>query len=126
MPTGWLDKHKAAAAALAVVVSTVLGAALTNFAYVKGAAFVNAAKAMIEQLTLLGTKALTAAGVMAGAEGTMVTDAEATAVKVDGAMLASGIGAALVALGTAAFLLRDHWQAVMNAMGNAVKLPLTT
>ena len=117
----WLEKHKAAAAALAVVISGVLGGAVANFAYVKAAAFVGGVQNMVTAMSGLATKILTTAGVMGTAETEMVAGAEATATAVDGAMLASGIGAALVALGVAAFLLKDHWQAVMNAMGNAVK-----
>jgi TP901 family phage tail tape measure protein len=118
---GWLDKHKAAAAALAVTIGAVLGGAVANFAYTKAVVFTTAIKGMVTQLGLLATKMLTTVGIMGGAETEMVAGAEETATAVDGAMLATGVGAALVALGVAAYLLESHWKTVMSAMASAAR-----
>lgn len=100
---GWFEKHRTAAAALAAVVSGVLGAAVGAFVAGKG-----------YQL-LMWTKSV--GGALAG----MAVTTEETATAVDGALLSTGIGAALVGLGAAAVALQGHWGSIWDAIKQATQ-----
>lgn len=115
----WLKHHEAAAKALAVVITTVLGAAIGAFVAQKVAGFISGVQAMLVKLGLLGPATSTAAGEMAVAEGEIVAGAETTAASVDAALLGTGIGATLVLLGIAAYELSEHWEEVMTALEEA-------
>lgn len=52
----WLEKHRVAAETLAAVIATVLGVALTVYAYTKAVAFIDATKNMIRGMALLAEK----------------------------------------------------------------------
>jgi TP901 family phage tail tape measure protein len=63
----WLDKHRTAAKALAIVIGTVLGAAVLDFAVVKAVKFASSIGTMVGGLKLLAAKmGLTAGAVVAG------------------------------------------------------------
>jgi TP901 family phage tail tape measure protein len=133
----WLEKHKAAAQALGAVITGILGTAVAVFAYDKAAAFVGGTKRMLEGIgkLALGIQAgvgkiiasFTAqdaavdasASNMGAAEGVMVTETEAAAGTIDAALTTTGIGLALVAVGTAAYELSEHWSKVMGALESA-------
>lgn len=110
----WLEHHKEASKALAIVIATVLGAAIGSFVAVKVAAFVGGMKSMISAVGRLAAMMLTTlVPAFATAEGEIIAGTEAMAVSVDAALIGTGVGAALVALGAAAYLLRDQWKEVM-------------
>jgi hypothetical protein len=117
----WLEKHKAAAKALAVVITGALGAAVTVFAVDKAAAFGKGVAGMVSGLKLLVVQSTTTAGEVGTADGVMVGETDAAAASMKAALLTTGIGAALVLLGYAAFELSEHWEAVMTAMEKATE-----
>ena len=117
----WLEKHKAVAEALAGVITGVLGAAMTVFAYDKAAAFGKGIAGMVSGLKGLATNSAATAGAVGTADGVMVGETDAAAAAMKAALLTTGIGAALVLLGTAAFELEEHWGSVMKALESAAK-----
>lgn len=118
----WLKKHEAAAIALGVVITTVLGAAIGAFVATKVAAFVGGMKTMIGGIVALGTKmAAWLVPSMAESGAAIVAGSETTAAGVDAALMGTGIGATLVLLGAAAYLLSENWETVMVAMEKATE-----
>jgi TP901 family phage tail tape measure protein len=117
----WLEKHKAAAQALAGVIAGVLGAAVTVFAVDKAAAFGKGVAGMARGLRSLATQSSVTAGEVGTADGVMVGETDAAAASMKAALMTTGIGLALVLLGTAAFELEEHWSQVMKALESAAK-----
>jgi TP901 family phage tail tape measure protein len=118
---GWLGKHKAATEALAAVITTILGAAIGAFVAEKATALIGATKNMISSFALLAARVTGTAGVVEGENAAMTASTEAAAGAIDAALIGTGIGAALVALGIAAYELQGHWDEVMVALEKATE-----
>lgn len=73
----WFDKHRTAAKALEVVIATVLGAAMLDFAVVKVAKVVGGIKTMIAALASLMAKMTATAAVVTAEDGAIVAANEA-------------------------------------------------
>jgi TP901 family phage tail tape measure protein len=118
----WLEKHKEAAKALEVVITTILGAALVDFAVIKVAKFVGGIKTMISAGAALGNALLfKLVPAFATAEGEIVAGTAATAGTMTGLLMTTGIGAAVVLLGAAAFELGKHWKEVTQGLEEATQ-----
>ncbi len=94
----WLGKHETAAKALAGVIATVLGGALTVFAYTKAKKFIGATEDMITAIGVLGKKIGIAAGEVETADGAIVTANASAAGSFKALAGATGIGLAIGAV----------------------------
>lgn len=112
---------KIALETVAGLITTVLGGAIGGFLAVKVVAFVKGISTMVGAVVGLGKKMLVTVGIMQGAETTMVADSRVAAAGVDASLMGTGIGATLVALGGAAFLLKEHWSEVMKWLEKATQ-----
>lgn len=86
----WFERHKAAAIALAAVITTVLGAAISVFVYDKVTAFVGGIQRMLTGLGILSAEAETTAATVETSGATMA----AAGAETQGGMAAAGAGAA--------------------------------
>jgi TP901 family phage tail tape measure protein len=117
----WLKEHNTAAKALAIVIGTVLGAAMVDFAVMKVAKFVGGIKTMISAAKLLAVKMGITAAAVTTADGEMVATTEAASVSMKAALMTTGIGAAVVALGLAAVALEGKWKPIMKSMAEVTE-----
>jgi TP901 family phage tail tape measure protein len=118
----WLGKHETAAKALAGVIGTVLGGALTVFAYTKAAQFIDATKGMIAGMGTLAAKVgLRSAEVDASFAG-QATAAEAAAAKTAAAQdaLVADIATADTAIETANAAAGASFLALLGPIAVAV------
>ncbi|HEY4452385.1 MAG TPA: phage tail tape measure protein [Solirubrobacteraceae bacterium] len=131
---GWLEKHKEAAKALAIVIATVLGVAVSVFVEQKAVAFSKSIGTMLGDVgklaegiksavtkivgyfTTESTAAATTAGEIETSNAAVVASADTTAVGVDTALGSTGVGLIVVGLGLAAVALATHWEAAMEAI----------
>lgn len=128
----WMEKHRAAAETLAIVIGGVLGAAVATFITGKMISFVtwlgNGVKAvgglaqaiyagatrMVSSFTSIGAGSQTMAGEVAAADTEMTAATDTAAANIDAALTSTGIGAAIVAVGIAAAELETHWSTAWN------------
>jgi hypothetical protein len=80
----WLEKHKTACEALGITIGTVLGGAVTVFAYQKSKAFVSGLSDMAHGATSLASGVGNAYSSIANSLGGITTDSAATTTAVDG------------------------------------------
>ncbi len=127
----WFEKHREAAIALGSVIAGVLGSAITMFVGTKVKAFIGGISSMVSMVStgasaiatkfgLVGSSSAAMATEVATSEEAVTATTEATATACDTALMSTGIGAALVALGIAAGELGAHWGSVMGGMKDAV------
>lgn len=102
----WLERHGTAAKILAGVVTTVLGAAVLDFAVTKAVKFVDSLKKMGTGIEILAGKfrlvpsaAATATAETAAAEGTLAAETEGTAGKVEVSNATAGGSFSLITKG---------------------------
>jgi TP901 family phage tail tape measure protein len=96
----WLEKHKAAAKALAIVITGVLGAAVSVFAYDQSKKFIDGTKRMAEGLGGVGKKILETTGVIQTQSAEQSAAVEANAAKIQASNTATD--ASFAELGPAA------------------------
>jgi TP901 family phage tail tape measure protein len=102
----WLKAHHDAAKALGIVISTVLGAAMLDFAVTKAIKFADSLKSMGTGLKWLAGQFTATTAVVVAEDGTMVTTTQAASLTMKRALLA--IPFAAVAF--AAYELATHWK----------------
>ncbi len=115
---GWFRKNKAAAEALAVVVGTVLGAAVTAFAVNKIASLVKSLGQAGQAVGQLAAKFVGSAAVTEASEETLAATSEATGTATS--MALGPIGLAIGAIVIVITLLLTHWRAVWHAIKTVI------
>lgn len=121
----WFQKHKAAAEALAAVITGVLGTAVAVFAYTRAVAFVNGTKNMIEGMGKLAGRvadgAATIEGKLTGISAASSTTASEvatsnTAMGASNAEAGASFGAVSTEAATAGATLEGEWAATGTAI----------
>lgn len=112
--TAFLVRNKAALIAVAMVIGGVLASTIGAFVGQSIGRMVGGLAQITSSLFGVGTTSEETAAKVGAADAAMTSTTDAAAANIDAAMLGSGIGAALVALGAAAYLLRDHWKTAWN------------
>lgn len=118
----WLKEHEGAAKAAAVMLGTTLGGALSVYASTKAKKFLSATQDMVGALAGLGKRMFGTAAIVATSDEAMAGATVTAAGTMKAALVTTGIGAALVALGIGAYELSEHWEESMEALeSGAVK-----
>src|SRR6185437_7460906 len=117
----WLDKHKTAAKLLAGVITTVLAAAVVDFAVGKVAKFVGGIKTMVEAAKVLAVRMGITAAAVETDNAAIAASSVAASDTVKAALITTGIGATHVILAAAAFELSQHWERDMAAIEKAAE-----
>jgi TP901 family phage tail tape measure protein len=116
----WFEKHKAAAAALAIAIGTVLAGAIAKYAYDSAKSFMKSTKAMMSDLSALKDKLF---GAAAAEEDLAVTSEESAAtIQTAGDEAGSGFDAMLGPIGLviiAGTLVATHWKEVSRLLVDA-------
>lgn len=113
----WFEKHKEAAKALAIVIGTVLGAAVIDFAVSKVAKFGKGIADMVDGLKWLAAKFTATSAVVVAEDGVMVETTQASSLLMKRALLSIP----LVALVAAAYELGKHWKEAMQGLEEATQ-----
>jgi hypothetical protein len=118
----WLKKHEGAAKAAAFVIGTTLGGALTVYSFTKAKKFVTATADMGNALAGFAKSMIGTAATVAVTDDAMAGATVTAAGTMKAALMTTGVGVAIAALGVAAYELSEHWEEAMEALeSGAVK-----